>query len=296
MASKLVSPERMDTGRLFCSSNSSNLPIPTVVDYSDKVIPKITIGCKGRGEGELSSPLGVAVDRTTDHIYVADRSNNRVQVFCSNGFYLFQFGSDKMRHPLYISIDKGKVYVSQNKTGRILVYNLDGNFIKKLGSSGTDFGEFVNPHGIAIHPSSGDIYVCDCGNDRIQLFSDFKFSAEFGFEVIEYPVDIKLTENAIFVLLGCQNPCFYVFDYSLNVVENYAIASISNYIDSPRSLVIDGAGNFIISDYLSNRVFIFNQHGNLIHTLSKYTRKPRGICLDTKGRIILCSDNNIHIF
>ena len=289
-----MSPERIDTGLLFCSSNSSNFPIPTVVDYSGKVIPEITIGCKGRGEGELSSPLGVAVDRTADYIYVADRSNNS-EGFLQKTSFFFQFGSDKMRHPLYIYIDKGKVYVSQNKTGRTLVNNLDGNSIKKLRSSGTDFGDFVNPHGIAIHPSSGDIYVCDCGNDRIQLFSNSKFSAEFGFEVIEYPVDIKLTENAIFVLLGCQNPC-RCFYYSLNVVENYAIVSISNYVDSPRSLVIDGAGNFIISDYLSNRVFIFNQHGNLIHTLSKYTRKPRGICLDSKGKIILCSDNNIHIF
>ena len=296
MASKHTSPERMDTGCLFHSSFSSNLPYSPVVDYSGKVRPVITIGGKGSNEGELSSPLGVAVDFTTDNVYVADRCNNRVQVFNSNGMFLFQFGRTKMRHPMYIFIDKEKVLVSQNKTGRILVYDLDGNYIKRLGSPGDDTGEFLNPHGIAVHPCNDNIYICDCGNNRIQLFSNSIFTSEFGFDILEYPVDIQLTETTIFVLLACQKPSLYAFDYNLNLVENHATLTISNYINSPRSFVIDGAGNFIISDYETDRIYIFDQLGNLIQTLCGYTRKPRGVCLDSRGRIIFCSNNNVHIF
>ena len=294
MASKHLSPERIDTGILSSPGFHISKSYSPVVNYSGKVLPIITLGGKGRGEGQISSPLGVAVDFNTDNIYVADRCNNRVQVFSNHGVFLFQFGSDKMRHPLYIFIGKGKVYVSQNKSGRILVYGLDGSFIRKIGSPGDDFGEFLNPHGIAIHPSSDEIYVCDCGNDRVQLFSNFVLKSEFGVDILEYPIDIQLTESTIFVLLGCQKPSLYAFDYDLNVVENCATESISKYLDTPRSLTIDGAGNFIISDYQSNRVFIFNQHGDLIHSLR--ARKPRGVCLDSNGRIILCSDNYIHIF
>ena len=84
---------------------------------------------------------------------------------------------------MYISIDKDKVYLSQNITGGILVYDLDGNYIKRLGSPGDDTGEFLNPHGIAILPCNDNMYICDCGNNRIQLFSNSIFKSEFGFDI-----------------------------------------------------------------------------------------------------------------
>ena len=49
---------------------------------------------------ESNPLLEVAVDYTTDSVYVDDRGNNRVQVFDINGFFLFQFGRYQMRHPM----------------------------------------------------------------------------------------------------------------------------------------------------------------------------------------------------
>jgi len=60
-------------------------------------------GSKGTGNGQFAaptgdpadftSPMGVAVDRTTDNIVVSDGGNSRVEIFSSTGQFLNTFGS-----------------------------------------------------------------------------------------------------------------------------------------------------------------------------------------------------------
>jgi NHL repeat len=50
-------------------------------------------GSTGTAAGQCSSPKGVATDFETGHVYVADRGNNRIDVFnASDGTFLFAFG------------------------------------------------------------------------------------------------------------------------------------------------------------------------------------------------------------
>ena len=48
-------------------------------------------------------------------------------------------------------------------------YDKDGKFLAQFGSVGTDEGRFNEPVGLAIDPS-GNIYVADTWNQRIQKF------------------------------------------------------------------------------------------------------------------------------
>lgn len=54
--------------------------------------PSCVFGREGEGEGELCRPWGVACDKE-GHIVVADRSNNRIQVFKPDGTFRHKFGS-----------------------------------------------------------------------------------------------------------------------------------------------------------------------------------------------------------
>ena len=122
--------------------------IEEVVDYAERNRPVICAGSVGCWGGEFKHPWGVAVDYTTDYIYVADCKNNRVQVLNGNGEFLFDFGHGLMNNPIFITIDKDTVFVSQISC--LTVYNLDGNFIKQIGSRGSGERQLVHPRGLLL--------------------------------------------------------------------------------------------------------------------------------------------------
>ena len=76
-------------GRLTVTNSTYVVSSLPVVDYEGKVTPVLSIGgTSGGKEGQFFSPWGVAVHYQTGNIFVADQSNNRVQVFDKDGKYL----------------------------------------------------------------------------------------------------------------------------------------------------------------------------------------------------------------
>ena len=285
-------------GRLTVTNSTSVVSSLPVVDYEGKVTPVLSIigRTSGGKEGQFSNPYGVAVRYQTGNIFVVDQNNNRVQVFNKDGKYLCKFGDSngagKMNSPLCIAFYQNKVFVSQNGAGCLLVYYLNGTFLKQIGTPGNGEGQFKSPYGITVNESNGDIFVCDLSNNRVQIFSkDFLFKSQFGKEILKSPSDIKLTNEYIYVL-SCTNPFLYSFNYNLTQVENAVLNSISKHLKSPYSFCIDGAGNFIISDYTQHVIVLFNQEGDLVHNIADSIQSPLGVTLDARGRIILVGHNN----
>jgi len=62
-----------------------------------------------------------------------------------------------------------RVYVADTSNNRIQKFTPNGVFVTKLGSYGSDDGEFQSPNGVSVD-SAGNVYVADSGNDRIQKF------------------------------------------------------------------------------------------------------------------------------
>ena len=71
----------------------------------------------------------MSIHYKTGNIYIADMSNNRVQVFSCNGDYLFMF-SEKMSHPVGICILRYTVFVTQNSSNCVNMYELEGKLMK----------------------------------------------------------------------------------------------------------------------------------------------------------------------
>ena len=265
--------------------NDSSLP---VVQYTGKVRPVVSVGTQGVGRGEFSGPWGVVVEQRSGNIYVTDQSNNRVEVFNGEAEYLSEFGSDKMNRPLCIAIYKDRVFVTQNGGGCLLVYDLNGQFIKQVGTPGNKEGQFTNPRAIAINNTNGDIYVCDYSNHRIQIFSN---DSQFGESILKYPTSIQLTGDVIFVL-SHRNPFLYIFNYNLTQLANSVCDSIRKHLNNPYSFIIDGNDNFIVSNHSNNNIVIFNNTGQLLHTLTDSVSQPIGVCLNSNGGIIVVGHNH----
>ena len=273
---------------------ASRLP---VVEYEGIVSSVLSIGgTLGGKKGQFSHPTGVSVHYLTGNIFVSDQLNDRVQVFDKDGKYLYKFGdrngAGKMKHPVRVDFHQNKVFVSQYMGGCLLVYDLNGTFLQQIGTPGNGEGQFNNPYGITINQSNGEIFVCDFRNNRIQIFSnDFQFKSQFGQGILQSFTDIKLTSEFIYVL-SFTKPFLYSFRHDLTQVQSPVLTSISKHLKTPSSFCIDGAGNFIISDYNQNAVIIFNHQGDVVHRITDNVQKPIGVTLDARGRIIMVCDNH----
>ena len=271
------------------NSNLSTLPF---VDYKNKVKPILSVGGSGKTEGQFNLPWGVETDKKTDNIYVVDRCNSRVQVFDKAGKYLSQFKTGELEEPICIAISKDILLISKERHRSLLVYDLNGYFIKEICKSGDGKKGLSEPFGIAIDEVTGDIYVCDCTDCCVKIFAkDYSYKTEFG-NGISLLRDIKLTKNNIY-LLSSKSPFLYIFNLDLTQVNSAIVSdSISQHLNTPNSFVIDEAGNFIFPSYSNDNITIFDKQGRLIHKITDSISKPVGVTLDSKGRVIVVGHNN----
>ena len=261
-----------------------------VLSHKSGMTPVVKVGGQPSAEeGTFNWPYDVAVDYQTGDIYVSEISNKRVQVFESNGTYLYKFGH-QVNCPRSIAISENKVFVSQFNSNFVLVYDVNGNLITQFGSIGEC--QMHRPTGITINEINGDIYVCDQKNNIIRMFfKDLPSKSHFGQGILKAPFDIKLTDQFMYVLC-CYEPFLYSFTYDFTQIHNTAIISISKHLKHSSSFCIDRSGHFIISNSCQNAVFIFNQQGELAHTITDSISGPFGVTLDSKGRILVVGSNH----
>ena len=130
-----------------------------------------SIGSRGNGRGEFNVPLDVKFD-TAGNMYVAELDNERVHVMDSSGHFIRLFGLEgegKLRGPSGLHIADKYVYVSDFSGDCIVVYETSGQFVTSFGRHGEKEGEFRGPRCIT-SCADGFIHVCDCWNDRVQIF------------------------------------------------------------------------------------------------------------------------------
>ena len=125
-------------------------------------------GSKGTEPGEFNLVHSVAVDATR-RVFVADRSNNRIQIFDAQGKFLDQWQHIPQPAYLLIAADNKSLWVASNGADRIAKYDMQGVLQTYWGVHGTLPGWITNFHNFAVDPS-GVLYVADAFNNRVQKF------------------------------------------------------------------------------------------------------------------------------
>jgi DNA-binding beta-propeller fold protein YncE len=128
-----------------------------------------TLGMHGSDEGQLTSPLGIGVSAKGE-VYVVDKGNNRIVMFDSNGRARKHFEIEDVV-PIDIAVGpKGKeLFVTDNKSHKVVVVSSKGEFLRAWGGQGEDDGQFFYPATIDID-AAGNVYVVDVMNARVQKF------------------------------------------------------------------------------------------------------------------------------
>ena len=156
-------------------------------------------GEPGTEAGEFRLPHGIGIS-PDDRVFVADRENDRIQIFSLDGQYLDMW--THVQRPTDISFDKeGRIYVSElwwkpgevsftngpikfDLPGGVRILDLAGNLLLHWCSADREApGNFVAPHTLCVD-SRGDLYVGEvtwtfgisCGDVREDAHTFQKFT------------------------------------------------------------------------------------------------------------------------
>jgi DNA-binding beta-propeller fold protein YncE len=172
-----------------------------------------------------------------------------------------------------------------------------------LNQRGHEPGQFSAPVGVAVGPS-GDIYVADIANARVQRFSStgtFLSSWPQGEKVspaFEQPCDVAASATgAVYVLDSAGRIVRLEEDGGMVLVVDLAPWSVF----SPRGLAVDDTRHrFYVSDTGKGRVLVVGMDGTLIDAWGGVGKAFSfdvgwGIAVDTRGNVFVGEQGNSRV-
>jgi uncharacterized protein (TIGR03663 family) len=134
--------------------------------------PVGVFGRAGKDKGEFNELRDLAVDHS-NHLYVIDTKNDRVQKLSTDGQPLLVWGSEgsepgQFKDPYGLAVGPDdSVYVADTWNHRIQQFDPNGRFLRQWTAS--DPG-FWGPRGVAV-AKDGTVFVTDTGNKRVCSYS-----------------------------------------------------------------------------------------------------------------------------
>ncbi|CAH0724265.1 unnamed protein product, partial [Brenthis ino] len=272
-------------------------------------VPMFSFGREGQDEGQVSRPWGLCVDRE-GNIIVADRRNNRIQIFNSRGEFRTMFGSKgtgpgEFDLPAGITTDTyGRIIVIDKDNHRVQIFTSSGNFILKFGSFGKECGQFQYPWDVAVN-TLGNIVVTDTRNHRIQLFtSDGTYITKFVFEGANpakmlkgptTPRGVCFTTSGNIIVSDFENHRLLMVDPTLSKVLHCVGREGSGIgeLNRPSGIVTDDDGRIIVADSKNHRVLVFTSELRILWAVDLKSPglddkdRPSDVALTTEGFLVV---------
>ena len=154
--------------RVFvCDQNNHRLQVFT----KERLEFVKTIGSQGKGDEHFHTPVDITQDEL-GNMYVSDLSNNRVKLLNKQGEFQLSFNkkaNGQLNGPSGVCVVDQFVYVVECLGRCVSVFSRDGQFVTSFGKRGNKEEEFDLAFGICVD-CDGFVYVCEYGNNRVQVF------------------------------------------------------------------------------------------------------------------------------
>jgi len=255
----------------------------------------------------LGKPYGVAVFH--GKVYVSDTLNRNVAVFDIPGQRYFKMGEGdfgSLVMPIGLDVDgQGNVYVVDNKTRFVQVYDGNGKHLRSIGGPKW----FAKPSGIAVDAEGKRIYVVDAGGVSTEEHHRVRaFDAQSGAHLLDIgtrgvepgqfnlPRDVSIGKDGNLYVVDGGNFRVQVFQPDGKFVRVFGgVGRQGGMFSRPKEAAIDGEGNVYIVDSAFGNFQIFTPEGELLLAvgsrgerdgMAKYML-PSGIAIDGDGRIYM---------
>jgi DNA-binding beta-propeller fold protein YncE len=223
------------------------------------------LGQAGRMASDVgfAQPFGLAIDGE-GIVYISEPPARRVRAFNRAGQLLREFGMEAER-PTGLAIDQKRqlIYVADgsfptSQNHRVLVFSLQGNLLRTIGTRGSAPGQFNFPAHLTVD-RDGNLYVVDSLNFRVQVFDPegnvFRFFGEAGESLGKFarPKGVAVDRRGIVYVVDAEMANVQMFnDRSQLLMYFGAKINMLEYFDIPGPIAIDPAGKYIYVGDLNN--------------------------------------------
>ena len=277
----------------------TSLVIP-INPYLDNITPVHTIT-------ELNYPWGVAVS-DDNHVIITESNGNCVTILDREGKKVKSLGGEggsgnvKFSTPRGVAITPDKfILVSDNDS--IQKISMDGYLIASVGEWSSGPLQFVVPDGIAISPITGQVYIANRNNHRIQVLNpDLTFSHSFGSRgsangQFLHPRDIAIDGQGLVYVTDRNNDRIQKFSPDGKFVGQFGTkGSGPGQFKYPYGITIDTAatGLVYVSEEDNDRISVFTSDGVFVRWFGSKGRnidqfmRPYELAFDKDGFLYVC--------
>ena len=226
------------------------------------------------------------------HDLALHRNGNLIGTQSENGMVVSMDRKGKSMRPLLTGVGQafgiatnqhGWVFLSHNKKCSLQKYSKGMKLEKTTGCKDGSLGNFNKPGRLAIN-KSGEIFVCDVKNSRVQVFDDdLDYLRWYS---VSKPTGIAMdSEGDLYVAESGKNSLCKIF-----VASKLGKVTLREELSDPQGVYID-KDYIYVAERGSGQVSVLDHDGEFVTALGRgILKSPGGIVGDDDGYLYVCDE------
>ena len=152
-------------------------------------------------------------------------------------------------------------------------------------------GELYYPEGVAIHEETHQIFVANCFNNRIEIFSETgEFISQLGVGQLSIPYDIAIRGDSLYV--SCEGN-YTISQFSLIEMCHVRRIGDNGQFNYARHITTDLIGRVFLADRSNDRICIHDPDLNHLRNITHESMSlPYDVKVSRDCLYVLCPANN----